>query len=157
MRHRFLMCGAFVVAAACSGSDGTADSAAAATAATQQATPQPIQLTDVAGVWTVRGMPMDRDTVIVTYELTATADTTGWTITFPGRPPVPVRVVSVAGDSVTTSAGPYESVLRPGVQVTTVGAFRLRDGRLVGNTVARYSGRTADSVITVRSEGERKP
>jgi hypothetical protein len=156
MRNRFLLCGAFIAAAACAGSDTTADSAAAATAATQQAM-QPIQLADVAGVWTVRGMPMDRDTVIVTYELNATADTTGWTITFPGRPPVPVRIVSVAGDSITTSAGPYESVLRPGVQVTTVGAFRLQNGRLVGNTVARYSGRTADSVITVRSEGDRKP
>jgi hypothetical protein len=153
MRHRFLLCGALAVAAACAGSDSSTDTSSA----TQQATPQPIRLADVAGVWTVRGRPMDRDTVIVTYELTATADTTGWTITFPGRPPVPVRIVSVAGDSITTSAGPYESVLRPGVQVSTVGAFRLQNGRLVGNTVARYSGRTADSVITVRSEGERKP
>jgi hypothetical protein len=94
----------------------------------------------------------------VTYDLKATPDTTGWTITFPNRPPVPVRVVSVAGDSIVTDAGPYPSVLRKGVQVRTRGAFRLQDGKLVGTTVATYTGtKTADSMLTVRSEGTRKP
>jgi len=120
--------------------------------------PPPIALADVAGKWDVKGMNEAGDSTLVTYVLTATADTTGWTITFPNRrTPVPVRVVAVAGDSINIQAGPYASVLRRGVQVQTSGALRLRDGKLVGMTTARYSVKTADSVRMVRSEGTRKP
>ena len=120
--------------------------------------PPPITLADVAGKWDVTGKNEAGDSTLVTYVLTATADTTGWTITFPNRrTPVPVRVVAVAGDSINISAGPYASVLRSGVQVRTTGAFRLQDGKLVGMTKAQYSVKTADSVRMVRSEGTRKP
>ena len=46
---------------------------------------------------------------VLESEPTATADTSGWTLTFPNRKPVPVRVVAVDGDSIVTEAGPYES------------------------------------------------
>ena len=55
-----------------------------------------------------------RDTTLVTYQLTATADTTGWNIVFANKQTVPVRVSAVAGDSVVIDAGPYASVLRRG-------------------------------------------
>jgi hypothetical protein len=116
-----------------------------------------ISLADVAGKWTVKGMSETGDTTLVTYELNATADTTGWTINFPNRPPVPVHVVSVAGDSIVIEAGPYESVLRKGVQVTTHGVSRLKDGKFVGTTIAHYSVKTADSVRTIKTEGTRAP
>jgi hypothetical protein len=148
---------AAITLAACATGDRTADTAGATAAAATPATPAPLNLADVAGVWTVRGTNMAGDTTLVTYELNATADTSGWTITFPGRPPVPVRVVAVAGDSVITEAGPYQSSLRRGVNVRTTGAFRIQDGRLIGHTVARYDTRDADSVLMVRSEGTRKP
>lgn len=157
MRCTTTLCVAALVLTACARGDQTADTAGATAAGATPPASTTINLADIAGVWTVRGMNMAGDSTLVTYELNATADTSGWTITFPGRPPVPVRVVAVAGDSVITEAGPYESSLRRGVNVRTTGAFRLQDGRLVGHTVARYDTRGADSVLMVRSEGTRKP
>ena len=52
-------------------------------------------------------------------------------------------------------AGPYESVLRKGVQVKTTTVFRLQDGKLVGTTVAHYTTKGADSVRNLRAEGTR--
>lgn len=143
-----------VAVAACSGRDQAADST---TMQAGTAMAAPINLADVAGTWTVKGMSMAGDTTLVTYEVTATADTTGWTITFPGARPIPMRVLGVSGDSVMVEAGPYESVLRKGTKVSTKGVFRLQNGMLVGTTTARYDVKTADSVLMVRSEGMRKP
>ena len=42
------------------------------------------------------------------------------------------------GDSIITDAGPYESVLRKGVQVNTRVVSRLRGDKLVGTTTAHY-------------------
>jgi hypothetical protein len=89
--------------------------------------------------------------VLVTAEVTAGADASSWTIKLPGRDPMPVRV-TVDGDSVMTAAGPYESVLRKGVQVTTDGVLRMQGGKLVGTTVARYQSAGADSVVRLRTE-----
>ena len=97
------------------------------------------------------------DSVLVTFELMATADTTGWMQHFAGRDPIPMRVLAVAGDSVITETGPFESVLRPGVQVTTHSVMRLQDGRLVGTTIARYKTSGPDSVVRIRTEGTRRP
>ena len=157
MRCFAILCCCAAVLVGCAKSE---DQAAVDTAAATAAPPPPpagIALADVAGKWNVKGMNEAGDSTLVTYEMTATADTTGWVINFPNRKPVPVRVVSVAGDSIVTEAGPYESVLRKGVQVTTHGVFRLQDGKLVGNTIARYNVKTADSVRIVRTEGTRAP
>jgi hypothetical protein len=114
-----------------------------------------IALADVAGTWTANVMEQTSDSVILTYEMVASADPTAWTITFPGRPPVPVRPV-VDGDSIMTEAGPYESALRKGQQVTTRGVFRIVNGELVGTTTAHYQTTGADSVATFRSVATRK-
>lgn len=110
-------------------------------------------LSAVAGKWHVRGYNTAGDS-IVGYELTATADTTGWTITFPGRAPMPVRV-STEGDMIRTEAGPYESALRRGVQVRTEGTMRLAGDSLFGTTIARYATTGADSVLHIRAVGRR--
>ena len=78
-------------------------------------------------------------------------------MTLPNRPPVATRVVLVSGDSIVTENGPYESVLRKGVQVRTRSVMRLRDGKLIGNTVARYTTSGADSVLRLRTEATRTP
>jgi hypothetical protein len=91
------------------------------------------------------------DSVLVTAPVVATADPSGWTITLPGRPAMPMRV-TVDGDSIIAAAGPYESVLRKGVQVTTESVLRRQDGKLVGMTIARYQGAGADSVARLRTE-----
>lgn len=127
----------------------------AAAADTAAAMPAPITFADVAGKWNVKTMAMGSDSALLNFEINAGADASGWTFTFPGKDPVPVRVVEVAGDSITTEAGPYESALRPGVQVSTHSVMRLADGKLVGATVARYNVATADSVILLHTEGTR--
>jgi hypothetical protein len=115
----------------------------------------PISLADLAGKWEVRVMPEGSDSVLLTYELVAGADGSGWSFNFPKRKPVPVRV-QASGDSILTEAGPYESVLRKGVQVTTNSVLRLQDGKLVGTTSAHYATTGPDTVRALRVEGTRK-
>lgn len=145
-----------VLLVACGGAQETppADSAAVAPAPAPAAT---ISLADLAGNWTQTVRTETSDSVLVTAAVTATSDTTGWTITLPGRPVMPVRVLRVDGDSIVTATGPYESVLRKGVQVTTENVLRMQDGKLVGITVARYQGAGADSVVRLRTELTRAP
>lgn len=139
--------------AACAKKDDapSADSAAIS----PPAAPAAMNLADVAGKWQVDVAPADRDTTLLTYELNTTADTTGWTLTFAGREPLALRVLAVDGDSVVTEVGPYESALRPGVQVTTRSVSRLRGDRLVGTATAHYVTTSADSVVQLRTRGRR--
>lgn len=148
MHRGSLICAALLLTAACSKPQDSAqrpDSAAGAVA--------PVSLGAFAGRWNVRGHNPAGDS-IVGYVLTATADTAGWTMTFPGRAPVPIRV-SVAGDMIRVEAGPYESALRRGVQVRTEGTMRIVGDSLVGETVARYATTGADSVLNIRAVGRR--
>ena len=144
-----------VLIAACGGSEEApaVDSPAVASTSAPAAA---ISLTDLAGKWTqvVRGET--GDSVLATSEVVATADPAGWTMTFPGGPPIPLRVTA-SGDSIITDVGPYESVLRKGVQVTANGVLRHQDGKLVGLTTARYQGAGTDSVLRMRTELTRAP
>jgi hypothetical protein len=140
---------------ACGG--GADNPPAADTTAAAPAAPAAISLADLAGTWVVTAKAEGTDSVLVTSELMATADTSGWMQHLPGRDPIQMRVVLVDADSVVTETGPYESVLRPGVQVTTRGVMRLQDGRLVGTTVATYSGGEGENVVRLTTEGTRKP
>jgi hypothetical protein len=157
MRSTILLCCVAVAAVACSKSDNTpaADTQAAATPAPPPA-PAPIKLSDVAGTWDVTGKNETGDSTLITYSMTMTADTSGWSIKFKDRAkPVPVHVVAVEGDSIVIAAGPYPSVLRKGVQVSTRGAIRMHGDMLMGTTTAHYSVKTADSVRVVKLEGTR--
>jgi hypothetical protein len=108
----------------------------------------------VPGKWAMTTMSEKGDSALAKYELVATGDTTGWTLNFPKRKPVPVHVTA-GGDSIVYDAGPYESVLRKGVQVTTHSVARLQDGKLVGTTLARYATHGPDSLRNLRFEGTR--
>ena len=121
------------------------------------AAPATISLADVAGTWKVRSMVEGSESTVVTYDMVATADRSGWSINFPDRDPIPVRIVAVEGDSIVSEAGPFESVLRKGVQVSTQVVSRLQDGKLVGTTVARYQVTGPDTVARLRFEGTRAP
>lgn len=125
---------------------------------TLAAAPEPLEisLADVAGTW-VMDAESETGQAVPQYEMVVTTDPSGWEMRFPDREPIPVRVVEVAGDSIVTDAGPYASVLRPGVQVTTHGVYRLEGDRLIGTVVARYQTTEADSVTIVYGEGTRKP
>ena len=69
--------------------------------------------------------------------------------------PLGISVVAVAGDSIVTEAGPFESALRKGVQVSVQNVTRLQDGKMVGTTIAHYATKGADSVRNLRFEGTR--
>lgn len=135
--------------AACAKSDQPPADAQPASAAT-------VSLADFAGTWSMKNVLEDSAKTEIAYEIMATANPTGWMLHLPNRDPVPLSVV-LDGDSVVTEAGPFESVLRPGVQVTTRTVNRLEGGRIVGRFKARYSTGGADSVSQGRVEGTRKP
>jgi hypothetical protein len=144
---------------ACAKGDRTTDSAAGTVANTPPMTPAApaIVMTDLAGVWAVVATPTDgKDTASTRTTITATADTAGWTQSFAGRAPIPMHV-RVDGDSIITTAGPYDSFRRKGVKVSTNGVYRLQGGKLVGNVVAHYSTKGADSVLHLRTEGTKAP
>jgi hypothetical protein len=131
------------------------------TPAAEPAAPPPapaptFALAAAAGAWNYVAKSTTGDTVLVKAELTATADPTGWTILLPGRPAMPLKV-TVSGDSVMTTSGPYESVLRKGVQVTTESVLKMKNGMLVGTSTAHYNVKTADSVRSLIVEATRKP
>ena len=135
--------------------DTAASAAPAAAPAPPPATPA-LSLSTLTGKWTQVAKAEGTDSVLVTAEVNATADPAGWTISLPGRPNIPLKV-SAEGDSIVTDAGPYESVLRKGVQVTTHGVLRMQGDKLVGKTVAHYTVKTADSVRRLDIEMTRKP
>jgi hypothetical protein len=156
---RIAICLGAAALAGCAKKENAADTSSAmdtSTASTTMAAPASVNLADVAGKWNMRSVPTSgTDTSATTYVLTATNNTSGWTIKFPNRAAaVPVRV-SVDADSIVMSSGPYESVRRKGVQVTTNGVLRLQSGSLVGSTTAHYRVRTADSVLVLNTSGTR--
>jgi hypothetical protein len=151
-----------LVLAGCAKKDEAVKDSAAGAAATPApaAAPAPaptISLADVAGKWQVRSVPeTGADTSATTYVLTATADTTGWMITFPSGVKVPVHV-TVSGDSVIQKTGVFPSQRRKGVKVMTEGSFKLQNGKMVGTTTAHYMKAGADSVLRLHTEGTKTP
>jgi hypothetical protein len=139
-------------------STATPGAAAAGTTATSAtASAAPMKLSDLAGRWEMRSVAdSGKDTTAVTYTIVAKADSTGWTVNYPNRKPVPMKIVAMAGDSIVTEAGPFESVRRKSVQVRTHNVLRREGDRLVGTTVAHYKSKGADSVMTYRSTGMRE-
>ncbi len=146
-----------VIIAACAGDKSAEDSTAAAPPAASPPAASTVSLADVAGTWSVRAVPESgSDTTTTTYTLKATADTTGWTMTFPGGSPLPLTV-RVDGDSILAQAGPYDSVRRRGMKVTTNSVTRVNGNTLTGTSVARYQTTGADSVLRLRLTGTRTP
>jgi hypothetical protein len=163
---RHLSLSVILAAVACEGDDSRDDSrdvagaplgdAAAATGAdTLAAGGGPISLSAIAGRWEMEAVPETGDRSPTKFVVTAADVPRGWTITFPKRPPIPLMIRSVEGDSIVTEAGPYESARRSGIQVRTYGVIRQAGDRLVGRIVAHYRTDAADSVQTFRIEGRR--
>ena len=114
-----------------------------------------ISLADIAGTWDMRAVPeTGADTTTTVYQIKATAN--GLTLFLPDRDPIETAVTA-SGDSIIVDAGPFESVRRAGVMVTTHSAFRLEGDGLVGTTVAHYVTSGADSVLHLHVEGTRAP
>lgn len=132
----------------------------AAAAQAQQAAPQTtaasagLKLSDIAGTWDSKTLG-PKDSVIATTVLTNTADGKGWTMTFPTGDPVAVRVVSSAGDSVVTEAGPFASRVRQGQTVTLVRMVsHYKGSEMWGTATAQYSN---GETLTFKIAGTRRP
>jgi hypothetical protein len=110
-------------------------------------------LGDYAGTWQMQALTEAGDSVLVEYEMVATDGMDGWTITFPEREPMPLRIMSHDGGSIVTEVGPYESLFRPGVMVTTRMTSRLENGTLVGSFTATYETEDADSTLSGQARG----
>ena len=133
--------------------DKPADATVGEAPAMEEAPAAPL-LADMAGTWNVKSK-VEGSGKELSYDIVATADKSGWTLNFPNRDPIPLRIVAVEGDSVVYQAGPFESALRKGVQVNTDVVARLKDGKLVGKTTAHYEVKGPDSVATLTFEGTR--
>ena len=155
-RFALFACAALVLACAKQENAASSDSSALAVAA---ATPGGVSIADFAGMWSVKAMPENSDSTLVTYDLMASNDTTSWMMHLPDGQAIPLRIMAVAGDSVMADAGPYNSVLRKGVKVSTNAVLRLQGGMVKGTFVAHYTGAGvgADSVMRGRLEGTKKP
>ena len=53
-----------------------------------------IKVADVAGTWDGKSMVGPKDSVVASFVVTATADGKGWTMKFPNRDPIALRVLS---------------------------------------------------------------
>lgn len=140
MRRSALLCCAILLAG-CTKAEKAADTAAVVDTATPAAAAEPaaISLDQVAGKWNVRIRSAETgDSTLTSYVLDAKADTAGWTFQFPTGAPIAMRVVSMAGDSLVTEAGPFDSRLQKNVKVRSVVTWRLKDGKLAGAVVSRY-------------------
>ena len=114
-----------------------------------------LKMSDIAGVWDAKTMVGPKDSVVVTDVLTMTADGKGWTMAFPGHTDaVPVKIVSMGGDSVVTDAGPYPSVLRAGQTVTVHMVAHFKGDTMWGTALAVYG--SGDKVALKVSATKRK-
>jgi hypothetical protein len=105
------------------------------------------------GVWEGQSMVSPRDSVIATYALTVTPDLVGIRMQLPGRDPQAPRVVAAGGDSLVTETGPYDSVAKPGLKVTTRTISHFSGDSLFGSFTASYSD---GSVTRGRTSGKKK-
>jgi len=122
-------------------------------AVAEEGAPAPM---NVAGKWSFNVMPEASDSVLLTYTLDATNETTGWKISLPGRDPMDLRVTHMDADSIVVENGPYPSVLRKDVMVSTHTNMRIDGNKAVGQTTARYDTKGADSVRVLRVDGTKQ-
>src|SRR5687768_8828504 len=156
--RRFALLWCSILLVGCSKAETAADTTAAVDTAIPAAAtePTPISLDQVAGKWNVRVLSAETgDSTLTSYVLDAKADTAGWTFQFPTGTPIAMKVVSMAGDSMVTESGPFDSRLQKGVKVHSIVTWRLRDGKLAGTVVSHYDTKppTTRNLIT---EGTRQ-
>ncbi|MFL5619596.1 MAG: hypothetical protein ACJ79A_14530 [Gemmatimonadaceae bacterium] len=147
-----------LLVAACAKKEQPANDTAAAMSPAPAPAPAPtLALADVAGRWQFASTPASgKDTSSTKWVLTATPDTTGWTMTFPDKQVVPLQV-SVAGDSIMLASAEFSSQRRKGTKVKTESTIRLAGGKLSGMTNAHYVTKGADSTLMLKTEGTRMP
>ena len=154
MRVKLFLASVAILVAACTKADAPPAADTSMPVATETP-PAPITIASVAGKWNVNVMGQSSDSVVATNVANFDGDPAGWSFQFPGGPAIPVRNVTVSGDSIIYEAGPFASAVRKGLQVSNRVAVTLRDGNLVGDVIARYQTTGPDSVMQFRIAGTR--
>lgn len=145
MRKHILLSALLVAAAASAG--------AQASKAPMKAPAAAMQLpAGIAGTWEGKSMTGPKDSVITQYVNVITADGKGWTTKLTGRDAMAVRIIAAGGDSVVTEMGPYNSILRPGTQVTTRQTTHFKGETSMGTFEAKFSN---GDVVKGKSSGKR--
>ena len=125
--------------------------------AMEQAAPAGISLADLAGTWNVRAA-LDGSDKSITYDLVTTKDGSGSTLKFPGRDPIPLRVVATEGDSIVWEAGPFESASGRGYRSGSPGPWPgCRTASWSARRPPRTSGRVRIRWRHLTLEGTRAP
>ena len=144
--------GIFVVAFLFTGCAQTDDAAEEQPADSMAMAPAAAIAGDPNGTWDMRSVPVSGDTTPTIFQLQVANGV--WTLMLPGRDPITGTVVADA-DSFVVDAGPYKSVRREGMTVSTHSVYRISGDQMTGNTVARYQNAGADSVLNLNSTGTR--
>jgi hypothetical protein len=125
-----------------------------AAAEAQKAASPGSKFANIAGTWDSKTLG-PKDSVIATTVLTTTADGKGWTMAFATGDPVALRVVSSAGDSVVTEAGPFPSRVRQGQTVTLLHSVsHYKGNEMWGTSRAAYS---SGDTLTFKITATRRP
>ena len=115
-----------------------------------------MSMASLAGMWNVNVMPADRDTVLTSYVLNAT-DSSAWKFTFTGRTDeIPMRDTGMRADTLLTEAGPFQSGVQAGQEVSVKTKSWMQDGKMMMSVDAHYAGTPADSIVKLRAEGTRQ-
>lgn len=137
---------AIVLSSCAQAEDDAADQPADTTAAAATAG-------DPNGTWNMRAVPTSgSDTASTIFQVEVANG--NWTLKLPDREPIAVTAVTDA-DSFIVDAGPYQSVRRQGLTVSTHSVYRINGDQITGNTTAHYRSAGADSVLQLNVTGTR--
>lgn len=146
---RFLAVAALPAALAAQGTKAPQKAAAPAAAPTIPAA--------AVGTWDGKSMVGPKDSVITNSTTVITADGKV-TVTLQGRPTMQAKVIAAGGDSVTWEIGPYESVLKKGLQATTRSTSHYKGNMSTGTFDAKYSdGSTVKGKTTATKKADAAP
>ena len=110
-----------------------------APAAPPPAAPAAISIPAAAvGTWDGKSMIGPKDSVVATSMMAISADGKVM-LTLNGRPTMQARVLAAGGDSVSIEVGPYESVVKKGLQATTRMTQHFNGNAANGTFDAKYS------------------
>jgi hypothetical protein len=91
----------------------------------------------LAGDWEGKSTRGTSDSVITTLTATFTADKKAY-VKYPNREKIEAQDVVLAGDSVSYTVGPYDSITRAGHKVTTHSVLHVANHKMTGTFTAKF-------------------
>ncbi len=100
--------------------------------------PQPAAAPRECRAWAGKTLFGPKDSVVTPWVLVS-VDGKSWTLHFPNRDPVPVRVLASGGDSIVMEFGPYSSIMRPGQMVTVRSVGHVKGNEMTGTFESHFA------------------